>query len=602
MEALTSIARAAWRPPDRNPPWEWAERNIEGIPYSPIPGRFRADNSPHIREVMEAMVDPHIKEVCILAAVQASKTTAAELVLCYIIQNLPGPTLWLCTTDEEAKDQSESRLQRLFEASPPVAALFPANRHKRRNMTTHFANGMTLWFAGAHNKTNLQRRSIRWIIGDECWAWQRGHMAEAEARVTAFGWLGKCIWMSQGGEDEDDIHRKFEATDQREWTFACPACGKRQPYRWEQIEWAKDCKDAEDQYDFARIRETTVLRCIECQHEIADADENRRRLNAGGRFVAQNSRAARELVGFHWNSIATMSWGALAEMYLRAKMAARRGDVSLLQQFYQKRLALPWKEFAEDFKVEITTSGYALGDDWSEEAALDSRSRILPAPFPPELRAVRLRFLTVDVQMDHFYLVVRAWSATGASRLMWCEKALSWEDIEGAQARFQVHGSLVFVDAGYNSYEVYRQCARRGWTALMGDAHGSFTHKTQKGRVQRFYSPVRKVALGRGLVCRMHFFGNLPLKDILARLRREAQEDGQPLWQIPADAPEEYRAQLESEHRVQKGGKWIWVQIGNRANHYLDCCVMQVVAATMLKIVGREADPGAAGEPVEADS
>jgi hypothetical protein len=35
----------------------------------------------------------------------------------------------------------------------------------------HFSNGMTLWVLGAHNKTNLQRRSIRWLIGDETWRW-----------------------------------------------------------------------------------------------------------------------------------------------------------------------------------------------------------------------------------------------------------------------------------------------------------------------------------------------------------------------------------------------------------------------------------------------
>ena len=126
--------------------------------------------------------------VSIIAAVQSSKTTTPEVALCYIIANLPGPALWLDQTDEDAKDQSEFRLQKLFDECEPVRELFPANRHKRRNQTVDFANGMTLWIAGAHNKTNLQRRSIRWLIGDESWRWPAGHMAEAEARVTAFGW------------------------------------------------------------------------------------------------------------------------------------------------------------------------------------------------------------------------------------------------------------------------------------------------------------------------------------------------------------------------------------------------------------------------------
>ena len=44
-EKLVSIWREAWRPPDRRPPWAWAEQHIGSIPYSPIPGRFRSDNS-----------------------------------------------------------------------------------------------------------------------------------------------------------------------------------------------------------------------------------------------------------------------------------------------------------------------------------------------------------------------------------------------------------------------------------------------------------------------------------------------------------------------------------------------------------------------------
>ncbi len=63
-----------------------------------------------------------------------------------------------------------------------MKSLYPGDRYKLRNTTIHFANGMTLWVAGAYNKSNLQRRSIRWLIGDETWRWPQGHMAKAEAR------------------------------------------------------------------------------------------------------------------------------------------------------------------------------------------------------------------------------------------------------------------------------------------------------------------------------------------------------------------------------------------------------------------------------------
>ena len=134
-----------WRrvcvPPDRRPIWQWAEEHIKSIPYSPNPGAFRVANSPQIKAVFEAITDPRVRVVSIIAAVQAAKTLVSEISLAYIIANMPGPTLWLNETDEDAKDQSESRLQKLFDVCQPVRDLYPANRHKRRNTTIHFSNG-----------------------------------------------------------------------------------------------------------------------------------------------------------------------------------------------------------------------------------------------------------------------------------------------------------------------------------------------------------------------------------------------------------------------------------------------------------------------------
>ena len=102
-------------------------------------------------------------------------------------------------------------------------------------------------------------------------------MAEAEARVTAFGWLGKCLFMSQGGEEDDDTHRKHETTDMREWTFECPHCRTRQPWKWEQVEWSKDARDEAGEWDFQKVRDSTAMRCASCNHYFEDSDRTRRR-------------------------------------------------------------------------------------------------------------------------------------------------------------------------------------------------------------------------------------------------------------------------------------------------------------------------------------
>ena len=587
MKLLRDILKDAWTPADRREPWRWCEEHIRSIPYSPLPGPFRSENSPWIREVMEAIVDPKIRLVSIIAAVQSSKTTSPELTLCYIIANLPGPCLWLDLTDEDAKDESESRLQKLFESCEPVKKLFPKNKNKQRNCTIHFSNGMTLWLLGAYNKTNLQRRSIRWLFGDETWRWPVGHMAEAEARTTAFGWLGKCVFMSQGGEENDDTHRKFETTDMREWHYKCPKCGKYIPYKWENIEWDDDCKDENGEYDFSKINHSTALKCPECGEYFEDTDRMRRILNKDGKFIPLNPNASKENVGFHWNALASMSWGKLAELYLRAKIAARKGDSSLLQQFYQKRLALPWKEFAEDYRLEIASGSYNSGDAWDEEGGFNKLGEIIAPPFAENEVIAPLRIMSVDVQMNCFYLVVRAWSINGSSRLLWHEKVLTWEDIEEIQKRFKILDNLVFVDAGYNSFEVYKYCGERNWIALMGDNRANFFHRLPNGKtVLRFYSPVKHIFISRYVKCRMHFWSNLNVKDTLARIRRNQNPADGATWEVPTDISEDYLKEMESEHRIKKGNSWIWEQIGNRPNHYLDCEAMNCAGALMLKIIG----------------
>jgi hypothetical protein len=440
------------------------------------------------------------------------------------------------------------------------------------------------------------RRSIRWLIGDETWRWPAGHMAEAEARVTAFGWLGKCIFMSQGGFDGDDTDEKWKTTDMRELTFACPHCGHRQEYKWKNVEWTKDYRDEKEQMDFRKIRRSTVLKCEneKCPNPLLpDSKVMRQRLMPTWRFVVTNPSASGENVGFHWNALATMSWGELAELYLRAKAIARRGDLTKLREFHQKRLGRAWKENAEDFKVVIKGGGYLMGETalgWPKEGWIDPETgSIMPGPAPATadgttaIAPIPLRVITGDVQLDHFVLSVRSWSADGSSRMVWREVVNTWDAIESLRQRFGVYSGLVFLDANWNHWEVYQQCAKHGWTALIGDKRATFIHRQDGRNIVRFYSEAQRIGVG----CNMHRFSNLNVKDCLARLRRN--EAGGPTWEIADDAPEEYKSSLASEHRKQQdNGTWLWEQIGSRPNHDWDTEVMQVCVALMLKIIGEE--------------
>lgn len=595
--ALRELLAAITQPPEKATPTEWAERHADLSAISHIPGLFRRDNSPATAAVMDAIADPAVREVSVVACVQSGKSLAPALALAYLIATAPGPALWLDVTDEKAKLASESRLRPLFEHCPPVAALFNADKNKMRNATMIFSNGMSLWINGANNRKNLQSRSIRYLFGDETWQWERGRMAEARARTTAFA-RGKCVFFSQAGLADDDTDRAFLATNRAEWSFACARCGETQPFVWENLRWDPSAKNAATgAWDFARVRESVRLVCPHCGHALAFSPATLRALNASARFVAQNPLAPSTLRGFHWNALATMDWRDLAVQFLSAKAIARRGDISELRTFYQQRLALPWKDDDEAealVETAVNEGQFILGEPWAAEAFFDpATARVVPAGAPDADAALlpRLRFLTVDVQNDFFYWALRLWSANGSSRLHSCGIAQTFDELRAVRAREKVYPVFTFVDCGFRTPQVLAFCARHNFTALRGSALNEWNFP---GKTKAYFSPRENVAVGNGFSARRHFFSNQRMKDILHELRsgRAAAR-----WEIPRNAPAHYIKQLSAERRNADTG--IWEQIGHRPNHFFDCETMQVCAAVMLSLVGRAAPPA---EPKEAES
>lgn len=590
-EGLRSLILEITEPPEAASPVEWAERHADLSAISHIPGLFRRENSPQVEAVMEAIASPAVREVSVVACVQSGKSLAPALALAHLIATEPGPALWLDVTDEKAKLASESRLRPLFEHCAPVKALFNPDKNKMRNATMIFQNGMTLWVNGANNRKNLQSRSIRYLFGDETWQWERGRMAEAKARTTAFA-RGKCVFFSQAGLDDDDTDRNFRATDRAEWVFRCPRCAAEQPYLWENLRWDAAAKNPETRtWDMARVRASVRLVCPHCGNALPYSPATLRALNASARFVAQNPRAPSTHRGFHWNALSTMDWRDLAVQFLSAKAVAHRGDVSELRTFVQQRLALAWKEDAEaEALVETTVNEgrFRLGDAWAAEAFFDAQTaQVVPAgtDWAAAAHLPRLRFLTADVQEDFFYWTVRAWSADGCSRLLACGMAQSFDELTALRARWSVYPIFTFIDCGFRTPQVLSFCAKNNFTALRGSALNEWNFP---GKTRAYFSPRENVACGNGLFARRHFFSNLRMKDILHELRsgRTAAT-----WEIPADAPAHYVKQLASERRNNE--KEIWEQIGKLPNHFFDCEVMQICGAVMLALIGNAPPPQA---------
>jgi hypothetical protein len=240
-----------------------------------------------------------------------------------------------------------------------------------------------------------------------------------------------------------------------------------------------------------------------------------------------------------------------------------------------------------------------MGEEWDKEARIDPGSRKIHTDHKRE-KQIRARFMSVDVQREGFFCLVRGWAEGGDSRLIKWRYVQTWEDVISMGKTYEVHPALTYVDCGDQFDDVIRQCGINKWTALRGDARYEFTWmvETPKGRkpVGKVYAPARMVNVGTGPV-RVHHFSNLALKDQLSRMRKVGKHT------TSADSGQDYIDQMESEVRTKNlAGKPEWKRIGKRANHLWDCEVMQFVPALAFGFLAPPPPPPPEEKPVEQPS
>jgi len=584
---LLRIGREVLKPSDSGDIVEWLEENVLAIPDSPMPGPFRAERTPWIGEALRILSDPEVRMGTVLASIQSGKSLLARLLLCHIIAERPGPAMVLQATDSEAKDWALRYLRPVFNNCPPVKARLSGDDLDRS--TTVDFDRMTLYCRGLHNETNLQRLSLRYTIADECWMAPSGHLAELSARVTAFGWMGKRIFMSQGGRAGQEFHQLHESTDQRDWNFRCPVegCGHLQPWDWAQIRFPDEAKTT-GTWDLMKVSNGTTYECAGCQTRLPDNNATRLEANRRGEFVATAASSNSGYVGLHWNSLASMSWGELAVMMIKAKEAADMyGDEEPRRIFKQKRLAMPWAEEGGEMVALAEASSYNMADDWDREAVITPKGKVVDREGAPEW-SFPFRTMGVDFQAEgHFWVVIRRWSKVGHSRLMVFCKVETWSDLAALAKKHNVHPALVLVDSGYSATTVYRETAKRNWKTAKGSGNDDFAVTTRDGKQsRRFYSDKQTIVvpgIPQRAVLILH--SNTGNKDLLHGLRSRK------VFSYSQDAGEDYVSQINAEVRVKdrRTGKPMWIlPQGKKDNHAFDCELLCLLAAVRWGVVGKE--------------
>jgi phage terminase large subunit GpA-like protein len=567
LEKSRRIKRAFFknfRPPSDLTPAQWASDRV--VILDGLTPKYSTVNAPWQTEPLDIVADPEVKEVVYLAPIGTGKTTFMEAGLCYIIAEDPGPTLLVGQTDDDLKDWAETRMDYAIMNTAETAALLPRDRHKKRKMEILFPS-MSLFLTGA-NLSGLQSKSMRRVFCDEAWQYRPGMLNEARGRLHD-RWNRQFFILSQAGVKGDDLDKAWGHSDQREFSFSCPDCGTVQPWKWCNVVGYED-----DTLEPLARAQLARLKCdnAECDWTCPDSPQPRRALAEGGQYVA-TAVGMPGHVGFHYNVLANWRkplW-EIVLLWLEAKAAMRVGNVDPLRQFIQKRLAETWEEDLTDNRAALVGNGYLVSEFTSGQ----------------KIEEEAHRFLTVDKQRDHFWAGVRAWRASGESMLLWYGRIETFDGVHDLALRYGIKPQMVFVDAGYDTDQVYSACARMNWTALHGSGQKSFAYKKQNGDViHRPFTRFQDATASGGGKARYSHWASDRIKDILHAHRTGIAG----AWHIPDDISPDFLKQIDAETKREvinsktKQVDYRWVKTRN-SNHAFDVEAMQIVAALMLKII-----------------
>lgn len=612
-ELLESF-RSGWSLPFRGEVFEYgANLNLQNG-YA-IKGNFDVSRSKYLIEPFKALRNPAIRQLVILKAVQTGGSLLADIWIPFLIEHCPGDVLWLMQDDDFCTKFLAERFMPLLRNTPSLQPWIDAAGRfgikKDQLLFPHMSVTM-----GGLNEGNVQSLSKQYVVIDECWrAGNDGLIRQAKARTTAFPYTKKILLISQAGVEGDDLDLEWKQSDQRDWNWQCPSCEKHQPFEmsikredgtYAGMKWdTNETTRPNGRWNYPAVAKTARLECFHCGHQVEDTPANRRRIDDTHKYVATNPGADETIVGFHWPCIANVdiSFASVVVEYLQAKEQKDEQGYDLpLMEFYQKKLAKPWRIGAQEDYSPIETESYDVNAEWPEE---------------------KYRFLIADCQKDlkKFYVGVYACSLSGEDRELARETAHSFDDIAAIQQHWKVKDQRVFLDCGYHMTRVLRECVQRGhtatirvgkalrtvwlcWHGLKGSGQETFSHINPKTKAQEFriYSPLKMYDVCEGTNLRLprapyYEWSNLHCKDLL-RARRDG-DPGVPRFltlpdTLPASDQWSFNAQMRSEHRlveVKNGRKRaIWLPIKETLpNHEWDKgAMLQAVKAICGIIGGRE--------------
>lgn len=415
---------------------DFVEREIH-LPekVSDNPGPISFLNASYAYECLEDFEDTAATDITNCFGSQVFKTA---LMMCGLMERIDRNPInmgWIMPNEKLAQSFSETKWKPMLLDSPNIARHMPKNENEFKILEQQY-DRCILTFLGSGAKKNLKGRSMGIVVIDEPddveeeYA-KRGESAIGLAHSRTKSFSGSKRFLNGTPTlAKAPVWAAFMVGDRRLRFVICPRC-KGEPFVIEfdpkyirewfpnvkaaKVVWDDNAKKADGEWGWNKVEDSARLECPCCKAHLTE-DEKRQmcRRENGARWVATNPDAprghrSRRLPSLYSPHEST-TIGKLAIKFLKA-LDTPGG----LRNFINEELALPWQ-------AKATT---ILKSD--VRAIVEHSPKYLLGQIP--LNNLAALILTVDVQLDSFWWVVRAWFGDKSSALVDYGQTFSYDDL-----------------------------------------------------------------------------------------------------------------------------------------------------------------------------
>ncbi len=361
------------------------------------PGRWNTSKAEFQRGIHDAVSDPLITEISVVASSQVGKTEFELNVIGYHVDQDPCSILMIEPTLELSQSFSKDRLDPMIRDTPCLRGKIIDVRQKDKSNTIlhkKFPGGL-LVMAGANSPASLASRPIRKVLFDEVDRYEAsiGGKGNSEGdpisigkkRAITYRHRRQYIYVSTPTIDGvSRIMFSFAQSDQRHYMVPCPKCGHFQKLIFSKGSQYSGMSAGRVVFDEANLS-WVYYECEECKAQLGEADKYK--MVRAGRWEVTRPEIVGH-AGFHISELYSpwSSWKFMAEEFLKAK---KRREA--LQVWVNTSLGETWRE--DDA---LTVTGETLLSRREEYAKIPAGALLLTAG--------------VDTQDDRLEYAVKGWN------------------------------------------------------------------------------------------------------------------------------------------------------------------------------------------------